>query len=33
LATKPRECEVFGVSCDEFLNFAIENRKEMGRER
>ncbi len=28
LATKLRECEVFGVSCDEFLNFANENRKE-----
>jgi len=28
LATKLRECEVFGVSCDEFLNFAYENRKE-----
>eukprot|EP00536_Pseudo-nitzschia_multiseries_P000747 jgi/Psemu1/249906/estExt_Genewise1Plus.C_90109 len=28
LATKLRECEVFGVSCDEFLDFANENRKE-----
>mmetsp|Transcript_1718 Transcript_1718/g.4428 ORF Transcript_1718/g.4428 Transcript_1718/m.4428 type:complete len:178 (-) Transcript_1718:149-682(-) len=28
LATKLRECEVFGVSCDEFLNFANENRNE-----
>lgn len=28
LAKKLRECEVFGVSCDEFLNFANENRKE-----
>jgi len=28
LATKLRECEVFGVSCDEFLNFAKENRNE-----
>jgi len=28
LATKLRECEVFGVSCDEFLNFATENRNE-----
>jgi len=28
LATKLRECEVFGVSCDEFQNFANENRKE-----
>jgi len=28
LATKLRECEVFGVSCDEFLNYANENRKE-----
>jgi len=28
LAKKLRECEVFGVSCDEFLDFATENRKE-----
>lgn len=28
LAKKLRECEVFGVSCDEFLNFATENRTE-----
>ena len=28
LATKLRECQVFGVSCDEFLDFATENRKE-----
>ena len=28
LATKLRECEVFGVSCDEFLDFANENKKE-----
>ena len=28
LATKLMECEVFGVSCDEFLNFANKNRKE-----
>jgi len=28
LATKLQECEVFGVSCDEFLDFANENRKE-----
>jgi hypothetical protein len=28
LAEKLRECEVFGVACDEFLNFATENRKE-----
>lgn len=31
LATKLRECEVFGVSCDEFLNFAKENRHEWAR--
>jgi len=28
LAKKLRECEVFGVSCDEFLDFATENRRE-----
>merc|ERR1712032_766605 len=28
LAKKLQECEVFGVSCDEFLDFATENRKE-----
>jgi hypothetical protein len=28
LASKLRECQVFGVSCDEFLDFATENRKE-----
>jgi len=28
LATKLQECEVFGVSCDEFLDFANENRRE-----
>mmetsp|Transcript_26271 Transcript_26271/g.56364 ORF Transcript_26271/g.56364 Transcript_26271/m.56364 type:complete len:378 (+) Transcript_26271:947-2080(+) len=28
LATKLRECEVFGVSCDEFLDCANENRQE-----
>jgi len=28
LATKLQECEVFGVSCDEFLDFAKENRRE-----
>ncbi|MGK3750303.1 MAG: hypothetical protein ACI8RD_002602 [Bacillariaceae sp.] len=28
LATKLQECEVFGVSCDEFLDFANENRNE-----
>merc|ERR1711957_668642 len=28
LATKLQECEVFGVTCDEFLDFANENRRE-----
>merc|ERR1711862_1000177 len=28
LAKKLRECQVFGVSCDEFLDFATENREE-----
>ena len=28
LATKLQECEVFGVTCDEFLDFANENRNE-----
>jgi hypothetical protein len=28
LATKLRECEVFGVACDEFLEYANENRRE-----
>lgn len=28
LAKKLRECGVFGVSCDEFLNYAETNRKE-----
>jgi len=28
LATKLQECKVFGVSCDEFLDFAKENRRE-----
>jgi len=28
LAEKLRECEVFGVAYDEFLNFATENRNE-----
>jgi hypothetical protein len=28
LAKKLRECEVFGVACDEFLVYAEENRKE-----
>lgn len=28
LASKMRDCKVFGVSCDEFLDFASENRDE-----
>lgn len=28
LAKKLRECEVFGVACDEFLDFATQNRTE-----
>ena len=28
LARKLRECGVFGVSCDEFLNYALDNRME-----
>jgi 3'5'-cyclic nucleotide phosphodiesterase len=28
LATKLRECRVFGVSCDEFLDYATDNRNE-----
>ncbi|KAG7338693.1 adenylate/guanylate cyclase [Nitzschia inconspicua] len=28
LAEKLRECEVFGVACDEFLDFATQNRRE-----
>lgn len=28
LATKMRDCQVFGVSCDEFLDFANQNRTE-----
>ena len=28
LAKKLRQCKVFGVACDEFLDFAVENRKE-----
>jgi hypothetical protein len=28
LAKKLRECKVFGVSCDELLNYAIDNRNE-----
>jgi len=28
LARKLKECGVFGVSSDEYLNYAIENRKE-----
>merc|ERR1712176_184013 len=31
LAQKLRECEVFGVQCDEFLDFATENRAEWER--
>ncbi|KAL3913418.1 MAG: hypothetical protein SGILL_006500 [Bacillariaceae sp.] len=28
LAKKLKECGVFGVSCDEYLNYALENRRE-----
>ena len=28
LASKMRDCKVFGVSCDEFLDFATDNRLE-----
>jgi hypothetical protein len=28
LATKLKECGVFGISGDEFLNYAIDNRRE-----
>mgnify|MGYP003564121984 CR=1 FL=1 len=28
LARKMRDCKVFGVSCDEFLDFATDNREE-----
>jgi len=28
LAKKLKECGVFGVSCDEYLNYALANRKE-----
>jgi hypothetical protein len=28
LAQKLRECGVFGVSCDEFLDYAMDNRLE-----
>jgi hypothetical protein len=28
LAKKLKECGVFGVSCDEYLNYAVTNRKE-----
>lgn len=28
LAKKLKECGVFGVSCDEYLNYAIKNRQE-----
>jgi hypothetical protein len=28
LAKKLRECKVFGVSCDELLNYAVDNRNE-----
>ena len=28
LAKKLQECGVFGVSCDEYLNYAIHNREE-----
>jgi hypothetical protein len=31
LARKLRECEVFGVSSDEYLNYALENREEWER--
>jgi 3'5'-cyclic nucleotide phosphodiesterase len=31
LAKKLRDCQVFGVSCDEFLNYAEQNREEWGR--
>jgi hypothetical protein len=35
LAQKMRECNVFGVSCDEFLHYATDNRmqwEEKGRD-
>jgi hypothetical protein len=28
LAKKLKECGVFGVSCDEYLNYALKNRQE-----
>jgi hypothetical protein len=28
LAKKLKECGVFGVSCDEYLNYALANRRE-----
>jgi 3'5'-cyclic nucleotide phosphodiesterase len=31
LAKKLRDCQVFGVTCDEFLNYAEQNREEWGR--
>ena len=31
LAKKLKDCGVFGVSCDEYLNYALQNRQEWER--